>query len=107
MINVFGHNLIENTSERQIYTLCGGLIKVVSGTKIVSITKNIGYTRLFSIEELKKMFGSDFTPSRLSITTYNGDDAAQLVHFYTPETWNNSEIFQYFYPIDKEGRSKS
>lgn len=49
------------------------------------------------------MFGSDFTPSRLSITTYNGDDAAQLVHFYIPETWNNSEIFQYFYPIDKEG----
>lgn len=58
MINVFGHNLIENTSERQIYTLCGGLIKVVSGTKIVSITKNIGYTRLFSIEELKKCSGA-------------------------------------------------
>lgn len=101
MINDFGYNLIENAYNR--YTLCGGLIKVVSGSTVVPITKNIGYALLFSHEQLIEWFGSDYTSNRLNIVTYNGDDATQLTHFYAPKIWSDSSVYQYFYPIDKEG----
>ena len=94
--------MLLNTDEQQIYTMYGGRVKVVSGTMIVNIAMNIGYAKLFSVEQLKNWFGTDYTTTRLSVKTYNGDDVAQEVHFYAPEIWNR-EIFQYFYPINREG----
>lgn len=97
-----GFQMLLNTDVQQIYTMYGGRVKVVSGTMIVNIAMNIGYAKLFSVEQLKNWFGDDHATSRLSIKTYNGDDVAQEVHFYAPEIWNG-EIFQYFYPINREG----
>lgn len=98
-------NIIKNTDEQQIYTLYGGLVKVVSGTMVVDISMNIGYAKLFSVEQLQNWFGVDCDTSRLSIKTYNGDDVAQEVHFYAPEIWKG-EIFQYFYPTNHEGKMR-
>lgn len=98
-------NIIKNTDEQQIYTLYGGQVKVVSGTMAVNIAMNIGYAKLFSVEQLKNWFGDDYAASRLGIKTYNGDDVAQEVHFYAPEIWNG-EIFQYFYPTNHEGNMR-
>ena len=95
-------NIIENTDELQIYTLYGGLVKVVSGTMVVNIAMNTGYAALFSLEQLKSWFGNDYVAPRLSVKTYNGDSVAQEVHFYAPEIWNGG-IFQYFYPTNHEG----
>ena len=100
-----GFNMISNTDEQQIYTMYGGRVKVVSGTVVVDIAMNIGYAALFSVEQLKNLFGTDYTPTRLSVKTYNGDDAAQEVHFYAPEVWKG-EIFQYFYPTNREGKMR-
>lgn len=97
-----GFQMLLNTDAQQIYTMYGGRVKVVSGTMIVNIAMNIGYAKLFSVEQLKNWFGTDYTTTRLSVKTYNGDDVAQEVHFYAPEIWNR-EIFQYFYPINREG----
>lgn len=97
-----GFQMLLNTDVQQIYTMYGGRVKVVSGTMIVNIAMNIGYAKLFSVEQLKNWFGTGYTASRLSIKTYNGDDVAQEVHFYAPEIWNG-EIFQYFYPVNREG----
>ena len=94
--------MLLNTDAQQIYTMYGGRVKVVSGTMVVNIAMNIGYAKLFSVEQLKNWFGDDHATSRLSIKTYNGDDVAQDVHFYAPEIWNG-EIFQYFYPANREG----
>ena len=88
--------MLLNTDAQQIYTMYGGRVKVVSGTMVVNIAMNIGYAKLFSVEQLKNWFGTDHTTTRLSVKTYNGDSAAQEVHFYAPEIWNG-EIFQYFY----------
>lgn len=97
-----GFQMLLNTDAQQIYTMYGGRVKVVSGTMIVNIAMNIGYVKLFSVEQLKNWFGDDHATSRLSIKTYNGDDVAQEAHFYAPEIWNG-EIFQYFYPSNREG----
>ena len=97
-----GFQMLLNTDVQQIYTMYGGRVKVVSGTMIVNIAMNIGYAKLFSVEQLKNWFGTDHTTTRLSVKTCNGDDVAQEVHFYAPEIWNG-EIFQYFYPANREG----
>lgn len=97
-----GFQMLLNTDVQQIYTMYGGRVKVVSGTMIVNIAMNIGYAKLFSVEQLKNWFGDDHATSRLSVKTCNGDDVAQEVHFYAPEIWNG-EIFQYFYPANREG----
>jgi hypothetical protein len=94
--------MLLNTDAQQIYTMYGGRVKVVSGTMVVNIAMNIGYAKLFSVEQLKNWFGTNHTTTRLSVKTYNGDSAAQEVHFYAPEIWNG-EIFQYFYPANREG----
>ena len=94
--------MLLNTDTQQIYTMYGGRVKVVSGTMVVNIAMNIGYAKLFSVEQLKNWFGTDHTTTRLSVKTYNGDSATQEVHFYAPEIWNG-EIFQYFYPANREG----
>lgn len=98
-------NIIKNTDEQQIYALYGGLFKVVSGSMVVDISMNIGYAALFSVEQLKSRVGTDYTPTRLSVKTYNGDDVAQEVHFYAPEIWKGG-ILQYFYPTNREGKMR-
>ena len=105
MTKKLGFQMLLNTDAQQIYTMYGGRVKVVSGTMLVSIAMNIGYAKLFSVEQLKNWFGDDHATSRLSIKTYNGDDVAQEVHFYAPEIWNG-EIFQYFYPTNREGKMR-
>lgn len=97
-----GFQMLLNTDAQQIYTMYGGRVKVVSGTMIVNIAMNIGYAKLFSVEQLKNWFGTGYTTTRLSVKTYNGDSVAQEVHFYAPEIWNG-EMFQYFYPANREG----
>lgn len=97
--------MLLNTDEQQIYTMYGGRVKVVSGTVVVDIAMNTGYTALFSLEQLKSLFGDDYVAPRLSIKTYNGDDVAQEVHFYAPEIWRGG-IFQYFYPANREGKMR-
>lgn len=98
-----GFQMLLNTDAQQIYTMYGGKVKVVSGTMIVQAFKDIGYVKIFSAEQLAEWFGSDYSSTCLSITTYNGDDAAQLTHFYAPEIWSDGGIFQYFYPTNIEG----
>lgn len=100
-----GFQMLLNTDAQQIYTMYGGRVKVVSGTKIIDVSRNIGYVRAFSGEELKALFGESFNATRLTVTTYNGDDVAQETHFYEPEIWKG-EIFQYFYPTSIEGKMR-
>lgn len=94
--------ILSNTDNQQIYTMYGGRIKVVSGTKVVNINMNTGYALLFGVDELKALFGDNYAITRLVITTYNADTIAQAVHFYAPEIWNR-EAYQYFYPINHSG----
>lgn len=100
-----GFQMLLNTDTQQIYTMYGGRVKVVSGTKLVDVSRNIGYIRAFSGEELKALFGESFNATRLTVTTCNGDDVAQETHFYEPEIWKG-EIFQYFYPTSVEGKMR-
>ena len=100
-----GFQMLFNTDAQQIYTMYGGRVKVVSGTKVIDASRNIGYVRAFSGEELKALFGESFNATRLTVTTYNGDDVAQETHFYEPEIWKG-EIFQYFYPTSVEGKMR-
>ena len=53
------------------------------------------YIALFTAEQLKDYFGVTVNITRLSISTFNGDDASQAVQFYVPENWQGS-IYQYF-----------
>ena len=100
-----GLQMLLNTDAQQIYTMYGGRVKVVSGTKVIDVSRNIGYVRAFSGEELKALFGESFNATRLTVTTCNGDDVAQETHFYEPEIWKG-EIFQYFYPTSVEGKMR-
>lgn len=100
-----GLQILLNTDAQQIYTMYGGRVKVVSGTKVIDVSRNIGYVRAFSGEELKALFGESFNATRLTVTTCNGDDVAQETHFYEPEIWKG-EIFQYFYPTSVEGKMR-
>ena len=100
-----GFQMLLNTDAQQIYTMYGGRVKVVSGTKVIDVYRNIGYVRAFSGEELKALFGESFNATRLTVTTCNGDDVAQETHFYEPEIWKG-EIFQYFYPTSVEGEMR-
>ena len=86
--------LIENQIDYQEYTLLGGKVKVISGSVI---RKGAGknYIALFTAEQLKDYFGVTVNTTRLSISTFNGDDASQVVQFYAPENWQGS-IYQYF-----------
>ena len=86
--------LIENQIDYQEYTLLGGKVKVISGSVIkTGVGKN--YIALFSDEQLKSLFGVTVNTTRLSISTFNGDDVSQAVQFYAPESWQGS-IYQYF-----------
>lgn len=86
--------LIENQSDYQVYTLLDGKVKVISGSVIkTGVGKN--YIALFSDEQLKSLFGVTVDTTRLSVSTFNGDDVSQAVQFYAPENWQGS-IYQYF-----------
>ena len=86
--------LIQNQSDYQVYTLLDGKVKVISGSVIkTGVGKN--YIALFSDEQLKNLFGVTVDTTRLSVSTFNGDDASQAVQFYAPENWQGS-IYQYF-----------
>lgn len=86
--------LIENQRDYQVYTLLDGKVKVISGSVIkIGVGKN--YIALFSDEQLKSLFGVTVNTTRLSISTFNGDDTSQAVQFYAPENWQGS-IYQYF-----------
>ena len=100
-----GLQMLLNTDEQQIYTMYGGQIKVVSGTKVVNINMNAGYALLFGVDELKALFGDNYASTRLAMNTYNADTIAQAVHFYAPEIWNR-EVYQYFYPINHSGNMR-
>ena len=86
--------LIENKIDYQEYTLLGGKVKVISGSVIrTGVGKN--YIALFTAEQLKDYFGVTVNTTRLSISTFNGDDESQAAQFYAPENWQGS-IYQYF-----------
>lgn len=86
--------LIENQRDYQVYTLLDGKVKVISGSVIkTGVGKN--YIALFSDEQLKNLFGVTVDTTRLSVSTFNGDDVSQAVQFYAPENWQGS-IYQYF-----------
>ena len=104
-MNRLNLQILSNTDNQQIYTMYGGRIKVVSGTKVVNINMNAGYALLFGVDELKALFGDNYAITRLVMTTYNADTIAQAVHFYAPEIWNR-EVYQYFYPINHSGNMR-
>lgn len=86
--------IIENQDDYQVYTLLGGKVKVISGSVIrTGVGKD--YIALFTAEQLKSYFGVTVNITRLSVSTFNGDDASQAVRFYAPENWQGS-IYQYF-----------
>ena len=66
-------------------------LKVISGSVI---RKGAGknYIALFTAEQLKDYFGVTVNTTRLSISTFNGDDASQAVQFYAPENWHRFYI---------------
>lgn len=86
--------LIENQNDYQVYTLLDGKVKVVSGS-VISTGVGKDYIELFAAEQLKSYFGVTVNTTRLSVSTFNGDDASQAVRFYEPENWQGS-IYQYF-----------
>ena len=86
--------LIENQIDYQEYTLLGGKVKVISGS-VIRNGAGKNYIALFTAEQLKDYFGVTVNTTRLSISTFNGDDASQAVQFYAPENWQGS-IYQYF-----------
>lgn len=86
--------LIENQIDYQEYTLLGGKVKVISGS-VIKKGAGKNYIALFTAEQLKDYFGVTVNTTRLSISTFNGDDASQSVQFYAPENWQGS-IYQYF-----------
>lgn len=86
--------LIENQIDYQEYTLLGGKVKVISGS-VIRNGAGKNYIALFTAEQLKDYFGVTVNTTRLSISTFNGDDTSQAVQFYAPENWQGS-IYQYF-----------
>ena len=86
--------LIENQIDYQEYTLFGGKVRVISGA-VIRTGAGKNYIALFTAEQLKDYFGVTVNTTRLSISTFNGDDVSQAVQFYAPENWQGS-IYQYF-----------
>lgn len=86
--------IIENQDDFQVYTLLGGKVKIISGS-VVKEGAGKDYISLFTAEQLKNCFGVTVATTRLSISTFNGDDVSQPVQFYSPEVWQGS-IYQYF-----------
>lgn len=86
--------IIKNDDSQQIYDLCGGKIRVVSGSAVKNV-RGTDYIRLFDKSELDEIFGQSHSNVRLNITTYNGDNEATNTRFLGAEDWQG-HIYQYF-----------
>lgn len=86
--------IIKNGDSQQIYDLCGGKIRVVSGSAVKSV-RGKDYICLINKSELDEIFGQSHSNVRLNITTYNGDNEATNTRFLGAEVWQG-HIYQYF-----------
>lgn len=86
--------IIKNNTDYQIYTLCGGKIKIVSGS-IVKEVQGTDYVRLFDTNKIAEFFGDSYSTTRLNINTYNGDNEAMNTRFLGAEIWQG-HLYQYF-----------
>lgn len=86
--------IIKNNDSQQIYDLCGGKIRVVSGSAVKNV-RGIDYICLVDKDELNEIFGQSYSITRLSIVTCNGDNEATNTRFLGAEIWQG-HIYQYF-----------
>lgn len=85
--------IIKNNDSQQIYDLCGGKIRVVSGSAVKNV-RGTDYICLVDKDELNEIFGQSYSITRLSIATCNGDNEANT-RFLGAEIWQG-HIYQYF-----------
>ena len=86
--------IIKNNDSQQIYDLCGGKIRVVSGSAVKNV-RGTDYICLVAKDELNEIFGQSYSITRLSIATCNGDNEATNTRFLGAEIWQG-HIYQYF-----------
>lgn len=86
--------IIKNGDSQQIYDLCGGKIRVVSGSAVKNVS-GTDYICLINKDELNEIFGQSYSITRLSIATCNGDNEATNTRFLGAEIWQG-HIYQYF-----------
>lgn len=86
--------IIKNGDSQQIYDLCGGKIRVVSGSAVKNV-RGTDYICLIDKDELNEIFGQSYSSIRLSIATCNGDNEATNTRFLGAEIWQG-HIYQYF-----------
>lgn len=86
--------IIKNNDSQQIYDLCGGKIRVVSGSAVKNV-RGTDYICLVDKDELNEIFGQSYSITRLSIATCNGDNEATNTRFLGAEIWQG-HIYQYF-----------
>ena len=86
--------IIKNNDSQQIYDLCGGKIRVVSGSAVKNV-RGTDYICLVAKDELNEIFGQSYRITRLSIATCNGDNEATNTRFLGAEIWQG-HIYQYF-----------
>lgn len=86
--------IIKNNDSQQIYDLCGGKIRVVSGSAVKNV-RGTDYICLVDKDELNEIFGQSYSITRLSIATCNGDNEAMNTRFLGAEIWQG-HIYQYF-----------
>lgn len=98
-LNSKSGDVAQNNDTQQVYNLLSGALIVVGGTKKVTLSGSNDYIQLFTKDELRELFGSEFNPQRLTIITNNGDALIADVHLYEPEYWQSSgSYYQYYYP---------
>ena len=98
-LNSKSGDVAQNNDTQQVYNLLGGALIVVGGTKKVTLSGSNDYIQLFTKDELRELFGSEFDPRRLTIITNNGDALITNTHLYEPEFWQSSgSYYQYYYP---------
>ena len=98
-LNSKSGDVAQNNDTQQVYNLLGGALIVVGGTKKVTLSGSNDYIQLFTKDELRELFGSEFDPQRLTIITNNGDALITNIHLYEPEFWQSSgSYYQYYYP---------
>lgn len=86
--------IIKNNDSQQIYDLCDGKIRVVSGSAVKNV-RGTDYICLVDKDELNEIFGQSYSITRLSIATCNGDNEATNTRFLGAEIWQG-HIYQYF-----------
>jgi hypothetical protein len=86
--------IIKNGDSQQIYDLCGGKIRVVSGSAVKNV-RGTDYIRLIDKDELNEILGQSYSITHLSIATCNGDNEATNTRFLGAEIWQG-HIYQYF-----------